>query len=167
MATCNFKSMKNFPLVIRNTEDCFLDGDFDYFQYEITVEEMEDQIAELKESLIFHKIEVVSGYYTSLQYFVEEEYDLENEEWNDEDCEYYFDMEKSAAYLEYRKEIKRIRETLMEISKYEQYDVLDVIGRFSNGEALYVSAKEKVADQSKDENQEVKKIELEDPGKVA
>ena len=142
MATNNFKTMRNFPLVVRNLDECYFEnGEFDYFLYEIIRDEMENEIAELKNSLLFHTIKVISGYYTGLQFYVECEHELDLENYDNEDCWYYFDMCRSAAYRKFNAEINKIRRALNKIAKKDFYDVLCHVSTFSNGCACYVSQK--------------------------
>ena len=72
--------MDNFNLFIRDYDE------EDYF----LVHDIEEALEELNHSFLFHKISVESGYYYGIQFYVEENYDLD--ELDNDDCRYYFDM---------------------------------------------------------------------------
>ena len=133
MATSNFRIMNNFVLVVTN--DCD-----DPFICDLIVEEMTAAIEKLNDTLIFHKISVKSGYYEGLQYYVECEHELEKYEYDNDDCWYYFDMCKSAAYKKYRAEINRINKELKKIASMHDYEILKEVGKFSDGTAIYTRA---------------------------
>lgn len=144
MATNNFMTMKDFSLVVRDTSDCYFeDGEPDYFMYEMIREEMEQEIETLKDSLLFHTIEIRDGYYSGLQYYVDCEHELDKEDdYSNDECWYYFGMCRSAAYRKFAAEKNRIKRTLNKISKKDGYDMLYHVSTFSDGSAFYLSQKE-------------------------
>lgn len=137
MGACNFQRMRNFVLVARDTDGCYEEDFFNDDLYDLFVDEMKVAVEALNDSLIFHKITVVSGYYDGLQYLVECEHELDKYNYDNEDCRYYFDMCRSAAYRKYGAEIKKINKKLQKVAKIHDYHVLSLSGVFSNGTGVY------------------------------
>lgn len=131
MSCANFKSMDNFNLFIRDYDD------EEYF----IIRDIEETLESLNDSLTFHKITLESGYYSGLQFYVEEN-DNPNE-MDNEDCRYYFDMFRSVAIRRYNSEINKISRLLRRLA--DEYDFEEVVctARFSNGEAEYTRANNK------------------------
>ena len=89
----------------------------------------------LNDDLIFHELELKSGYYEGIQIFVGE---LENpHELDNEDCRYYYDMCRSQAIRKYDAEIRRINKWLEKVAVEHGWRKLHCLGVFSNGEAVY------------------------------
>ena len=135
MATNNFYTMAKFDLWVMDTES-FDKFDFE-FDFNYAVEVMEKEIEEINENLLFHEISVKDGYYTGLQFYVEAMHELDKYDYDNEDCYYYFDMCKSAAYRKYQAEINKINRELKRIGKHLGMMQLEKLGSFSNGEAIY------------------------------
>ena len=167
MSTANFTTMKNFPLYTyptthweRYCEDCeeWFDEDEEvcpYCESENTVLRdsgyiladdfvycVNTKIEKLNRGLTFHKVSIESGYYTGLQFYVEEEHDLERYEYDNDDCEWNFGMSRSRAYCMFYAERLKIQKRLAELAYEHGMDELFCVGVFSNGEAVY----EKVED---------------------
>jgi hypothetical protein len=85
--------------------------------------------------LIFHKIEIKSGYYDGVQLYVDE---LENpHELDNDDCRYYYDMCRSQAIRKYDAEIRKINKWMEKVATEYGWRKLNCLGVFSNGEAIY------------------------------
>lgn len=90
---------------------------------------------ELNQNLLFHKLEIKSGYYDGVQIFVKE---MENpNELDNEDCRYYYDMCRSQAIRKYEAEIRKINRFLNKEAVEYGWKKLNCLGVFSNGEAVY------------------------------
>lgn len=170
MGTANFMTMKHFPLYTYSTvywerycEDCESwyddeDGDAEVCPYcESENTELRDssdiyandflycvnpEIEKLNRGLTFHKVSVEGGYYTGLQFYVEEEHNLERYEYDNDDCEWNFGMSRSRAHVMFYAERLKIKKRLAELAYEHGMDELFCVGVFSNGEAVY----EKVED---------------------
>lgn len=88
MSTANFETMRDFPLYAKDYDD-------DYDSY-IEVPLIEEDLADINYDLMFHKIQVKGGYYCGIQLYVEVEHDLEEEDYSNDDCHYYFDCCKCS-----------------------------------------------------------------------
>lgn len=125
MSCANFKSMDNFNLFVRDYDD------EEYF----IIRDIEETLEGLNDSLTFHKITLESGYYSGLQFYVEEN---ENpNELDNEDCRYYFDMFRSVAIRRYNSEINKISHLLRRLASEYDFEEVVCTARFSNGEAEY------------------------------
>ena len=143
MSTANFKSMDNFPLYVFDfdSED---EEDFEISEYwedwnYVEGRMIEKEIDEYNDMLKFHRISLKSGYYTGVQFYVE---DLENmdkypEEYTNGECQYLFGMCRSKTFRAYHSEQNKIRKWLKKIAKKYGFFELFVVGRFSNGETIY------------------------------
>lgn len=131
MSTCNFYNQNNFDLWVISSDD---DDDFFWDDLQSNFD------CEIKNiPLVFHKIELKSGYYSDVQIFCKE---IENpHELDNYDCKYYFDMYKSQAIRAYDAEIKRINKKILPKFKDLGFFKINCIGVFSNGEAIYELAK--------------------------
>ena len=89
MSTANFETMRDFPLYAKDYDD-------DYDSY-IEVPLIEEDLADINYDLMFHKIQVKGGYYCGIQLYVEVEHDLEEEDYSNDDCHYYFDCCRSVS----------------------------------------------------------------------
>jgi ribosomal protein L40E len=161
MATANFKTMTDFPLIVSNTirekicpecgcgcaEDADKCGDcgcdltdvepiVDDFLCEERMREMEKVAEELNGVQSFYNVSVESGYYTGIQFYVDEKYcdidDMSNEESRDE-----FGICRSEMLRRYKVAGNTIRRGLYKAAKDLGLDTLVCTARFSNGEAWY------------------------------
>ena len=99
MGTCNFCTMKNFNLYALVLEDLDQDDDdiIDLL-YEDYEREINAELEKLNEKLLFHKVTIKAGYYEGFQLYVECEHDLDKyKDYDDDDCDYYFDMSREEA----------------------------------------------------------------------
>lgn len=173
--TSNFWSMDNFPIWAKMYEedsklcpDCytwqdadndiceFCDCDLsdviaetylDEYVYNNELKEIDDKIDEFNDTLIFHKVEIKSGYYQGVQFYVDckyrvnrnnELYDFETDE--DVQLEYDFDSKyNTIAEMQkgYEDEIHKINSWLERIGKNFGFEKYGVVARFSNGETMY------------------------------
>lgn len=142
MGTCNYTTQSDFDLYIYDEDlDDTLDKDSSMNEYNFSmacVYETSKRLAkELSEKLIFHDIEIETGYYSGIQTFVEEYYE-DIDLLNNEDCHYYFDMCRSKTLRKYKAEVNKINKKLLPLFKKELgFDHIRCIGVFSNGEAIY------------------------------
>lgn len=142
MGTCNFCTMKNFNLYALVLEDLNQDDDdiIDLL-YEDYEREINAELEKLNEKLLFHKVTIKSGYYEGFQLYVECEHDLDKyKDYDDDDCDYYFDMSREEAYKKFYEEITFINEQMGEIAENIGLTKLTVVGRFSDGTAVYKAA---------------------------
>ena len=142
MSTCNYTTQSDFDLYIYDEDlDDTLDEDTAINDYDFSMacvyEESKRLAKELSKELMFHDIEIKSGYYTGIQTYVKKYYE-DFEQLDNDDCHYYFDMCKSKAIRKYKAEVKRINKKLLPKFKTELgFDHIKCVGVFSNGEAIY------------------------------
>lgn len=142
MSTCNYTTQSDFNLYIYDEDlDDTLDEDTAINDYDFSMacvyEESKRLAKELSKELMFHDIEIKSGYYTGIQTYVKKYYE-DIEQLDNEDCHYYFDMCRSKAIRKYKAEVKRINKKLLPKFKTELgFDHIKCVGVFSNGEAIY------------------------------
>ena len=131
MLAPNFRTPDGFPLFVAMPEE---DDEEGYGLYMLQ-REVEQSLEDVNCGLRFHKITVESGYYYGIQLYVEEEHDPN--EYDNDDCQYYFDLYRSVAIRRYNSEINKINRLLRRIAK--QYGFVEIYCRavFSNGEAVY------------------------------
>ena len=94
-----------------------------------------DVMEDFSDTLMFHELEITSGYYDGVQIYVAEKenpYELDNE-----DCHYYFDMCRSKAIRKYDTEINKINRWFEKVASQHGWRELYVVARFSNGETWY------------------------------
>lgn len=164
MSAPNFKTMANFPLIVaddpyckrcpecgmyNNTDDkecgeCGasleeVEAIYDDLAAEDISSEMQAAAARINEKLDFHKVTVESGYYSGIQFYVEEDFkgfdsleDMEND-----DSQYYYGMCRSKMLRKYKTECNKIRRELHKAREELGLMELGCIGIFSNGEAIY------------------------------
>ncbi len=99
--------------------------------------EIGKDLEEINKSLLFHKIEVRDGYYYGTQFYVEAEHDLDEYEYDNDDCHYYFDCCRSVAYRKYSAEKRKVIRLLNKLAGHWGFQEYVCVGRFSNGEAFY------------------------------
>jgi ribosomal protein L40E len=160
MATGNFRTMADFPLIVKGEEyikvcpECYLSNSseaekcecgcdlseveaiVDEFACEYTMKEMEKVAAELNEVQSFYTVSVESGYYAGVQFYVDAKYcdieDMSNEESRDE-----FGMCRSEMLRRFKVAGNTIRRRLYKAKDELGLDELICTARFSNGEAWY------------------------------
>ena len=158
MSTVNFRTMDyDLPLVIGGVYDSdtiehWKNEYLAEYGEEMTERELEyefqmyaeDDFAEatrlaedFNESLKFYKMEVVGGYYEGFQLFVSGIWFDDYEEMDNNDAHYYFDMCRSKALRAEKSEMRKIEKWLHSITSDYGYQIIECIGRFSNGKAVY------------------------------
>ena len=134
MATKNYRTIRNLNIYAYevDTDDIFAALKEEYEEEEITLDmvydisdtyyedfrrEIDPIIEKLNDQNIFHKITLEAGYYEGIQLVIEAEHELDKyDDYDDEDCEYYFDMCRDDAYKAFYKEIETIREELNKVA---------------------------------------------------
>lgn len=164
MATANFCMMERFPLFARSfngkvkrcpecdtvtwdtdateCECCGCDEledavQFDEMECYDVCREVEKRLADFNYDLLFHKVSLKDGYYCGVQFYVEAEHDLDEYDYSNDDCHYYFDCCRSVAYRKYKAEKQKIARKLEELAKEYGFEELVCVARFSNGEMMY------------------------------
>ena len=161
MATANFKTMNNFPLIVAGNSyvkvcpDCGItnadDADacedcgcnladvspvYDEFGMKDLYDEMKRKADELNEYLTFYTVSVESGYYSGLQFYVDDKYyhieEMDNEESQDE-----FGMCRSKMLRKFKSETNWLCRALRKARADLGLMELACTARFSNGEAVY------------------------------
>lgn len=161
MATSNFKTMTNFPLIILNDikekicpecgcgcsddadkcEDCGCDisdveAIVNYSLCSEIIRGMEKVAEELNDIQEFYTVTVESGHYEGVQFYVDEKYcdieDMSNEESRNE-----FGICRSEMLRRYKVAGNTIRRELRKIAKDIGLDEVVCVARFSNGEAWF------------------------------
>lgn len=152
MATSNFYTQKGFALVVWNTNKALKDWDEEEQDFETysnqetedSVEWAEDFIRELNNDLLFHAVELKSGYYESFQFYVEstlpygtESYEVEY--LDNEDCQLNYDLNRSTLLRKHKAEINKINRALRKFAKDSNdcFCEIGIYARFSNGETMY------------------------------
>lgn len=149
MSTANFCTMQNFPLYVKTDDDFYYeteDGEriFDEVAVLDFCNEVEDELENINDNLIFHKITLKSGYYSGLQFYVEEVHDnLEDfiRYWDNYDCRYHFGFYKSQAVRKFRGEINKVNRILKKLAAAYGFEEYCVSAVFSNGEVWYSKAR--------------------------
>lgn len=136
MATANFRTMENFPLFALDTSD------MEWWETEDVYRDLERVLDELNDGYLFHEVKVASGYYTGLQFYVEENFDPN--EMDNEDCRYEFDLYRSQAIRRYESEQNKITRTLRKLAGEHGFREYYCAGVFGNGEAIYNEVKNDV-----------------------
>jgi hypothetical protein len=139
MGTCNYTTQKGFDLYTFDTEY------INELQYELDITDTyreATQLADiLSEDLIFHRIEIGSGYYSGIQTLIDHlewhNYYDTIEDMDNSDCQYYFDMCRSKAIAKYYAEINKINNKILPKFKELGFEHIRCVGVFSNGEAIY------------------------------
>ena len=129
MSAPNFCTMKDFSLFAFISDD-------ELELYEVS-EELQQRLDAMNRELVFHKVEVQNGYYYGIQLYAEAEHDLNEENYTNDDCRYYFDLCRSVTYRRFEAEKRKINRLFRAIAKEYGLEELVCTGRFSNGEAVY------------------------------
>ena len=127
MATSNFRTMDNFPLIVAAEG---MDGDCGI------VCDMETVAEELNAEQPFFKVSVKGGYYEGCQFFVEEKYEGLCR-WGEEDAQDEFGKPLDEVLREYEEAFRSVKAGLESAKKGLGLVELAVSARFSNGETWY------------------------------
>ena len=164
MSAPNFKTMRNFPLYARANLMCKVcpacgctmgENDAACTECGASLEEVEatyDEIGEMDDNeavqcdmeranaeFDFHKITLESGYFTGVQFFVEEKFNGYDslEDMDNEEAQYYYGMCRSKMLRKYKAEVRKVQRAMAKIAAGYGFMELICVARFSNGEALY------------------------------
>lgn len=161
MATANFKTMDNFPLIvagnsyvkvcpdcgITNADDATACEDcgcsladvspvYDECGMEYLCDEMKKVAEAINKETRFHNVTLMSGYYSGIQFYVSEEY-CDIESMTNEESQAEFGMCRSKMLRKFKSETnwlcRELRKTREDLGLME----LACTARFSNGEAWY------------------------------
>lgn len=164
MATGNFKSMSDFPLIVAESIyvkicpkchcGCGGDGDkcencgHDLSDVEAVYDEiaMQDRVSEMEEVANringmghvsdFFKVSVEDGYYSGVQFYVEDQ-TWKIDEIDNEDAQLTYGCCRSEALRRYKVAGNTVRRELQKAKKELCLMELGVVARFSNGEVMY------------------------------
>ncbi len=161
MATANFRNMANFPLIVASDTyikvcpECYCSNEedaekcsecgcditdterhFDDIAAQEIVKEMEKVADSLNSEQSFFSVSVESGYYSGVQFYVDEEY-YNLEDFTNEDARNEFDMCRSAMLRKYATAANKISKGLYKAKDELDMEELVCTARFSNGEAWY------------------------------
>ncbi|MCM1221708.1 MAG: hypothetical protein NC548_45275 [Lachnospiraceae bacterium] len=160
MSAANFQTMENFPLLVgsfmvhekkcpvcgtwyeADREVCESCGEEledvvyedEQLMYE-TMGDIQERLNDLNRGLLFHEVSVQGGHYYGVQFYVEEKHDPN--EYDNEDCHYYFDMYRSVAIRRYASEINKICRMLRRLGAEFGFVEMYCRAVFGNGEAIY------------------------------
>ena len=164
MSAPNFKTQDNFSLYARGNLTCKVcpecgcamgDGDDACMEcgaslkgVEVTYDEIgedmncEAVVRDMKRAnteFDFHKITLESGYYTGVQFFVEEKFNGYDkiEEMDNEDCQCYYGECRSKVLRRYNTEVRKVQKAMAKIAANHGFSEFICVARFSNGEAMY------------------------------
>lgn len=147
MSTCNFETMKDYPLIVFCPDFDYDDMKKDYenevqLTYDVEYAEMQRLADKINDELVYHTVGVKSGYYDGLQFIVSTYEDLDFDRdssycIDNEDAHYYFDECRSKVLRKAEAEVRKIRKWLKSLKNSYGYLELDCAGVFSNGEAVY------------------------------
>lgn len=138
MATANFETMENFPLYAYLN-----DFSLDWFELNELCSCITEQANVLNYDLTFFRVSLRDGYYSGIQFYVEDIHQLDRygwEYWTNDDCNYELDMCRSKAMRKYQTEMNKVNRWLAKIAKEYDFEKLVVTARFSNGETMYKRA---------------------------
>ena len=178
MSAPNFKTMKDFPLMVIATpyckvcpecgctcgteEDVCSECGADISAVEAVYDEwtdgdnarnMEAAAEKVNEGLDFLKVTVESGYYSGMQFFVDTIKDSP-EDLDNEDCQNQYGRCRSKAIRDYNAEVRKVNKWLSKQKEELGLTELICVGMFSNGEAVY----SKVGENGPTIRQAVKKV---------
>ena len=137
MSAPNFKTMENFPLFVLDMDrtDEYGDPVMDWWEVEDLCKSIREELSDLNDDYMFHKITLESGYYSGVQFYVDELNYMD--ELTNEDCRYEFDLYRSQALRRYQSEINKINRALRKLAAGFGFEEYYCAGVFSNGAALY------------------------------
>lgn len=161
MSAANYKTMENFPLLAKDfvvyEKSCLACGAYqtdeenevceccggeleeasyiDSDSMQEVVADMQKRLDDLNRTLWFHKVSVEGGYYYGLQLYVEERHNPSD--YDNADCQYYFDMCRSVAIRRYNSEVNKLCRILRRLGAEFGFEELFCRDVFSNGEMCY------------------------------
>lgn len=166
MGTANFKTMQDFPLIVADdlyTKICpecgcgqggapdkceicgadlsAVEATYDELGMQDLMKSMEGKANELNENLTFHEVSVLGGYYSGLQFYVDEKYCF-LEDMDEDESQHEFGMCRSDMLRKWVDEGNWLRCALRKAKEELGLMELGVDARYSNGETLYSEVKE-------------------------
>lgn len=161
MSAANYKTMANFPLLVREfivyekrclfcgayqtneeNEVCECCGgeleEISYIDSNSTLEvstDIQKRLGDFNQTLLFHKVSVEGGYYYGLQLYVEEKHNPND--YDNTDCRCYLNMCRSVAIRRYNSEVNKLCRMLRRLGAEFGFEELFCRDVFSNGEAYY------------------------------
>lgn len=109
--------------------------EYDEFANSEFYREVEKVLEARNEGYRFHEIELKCGYYSGVQLYVNEKYEVET--MDNYCCKYEFGECFSKSLRRYRAEYRRVLRDMDKIAKEFGFMKLSCVGRFSNGETIY------------------------------
>jgi len=144
MGAPNFKQQEHdFPMYVISDamftyEDDDGDAQFDQWMFDDFIEDFQPRIDELNSDLEFFQVSLEPGYYAGMQIYIEpKHFDLEEDDFDNNDTQYYFALNRSTAIRKYRSERTKLKRTLKKLAKEHNLKAYAVAYRFSNGETGY------------------------------
>lgn len=142
MSTPNFRTQSNFDLWL------FDDTEMDWLEANEFFACLKEELDEQNDGLTFFRIELKSGYYGGVQFFVEVSRYADNagftedgsEYADNESCRDYLDMCRSKAVRKYDAEIRKVNRLMKKIGEAWGFEKYFCACIFSNGEAIYRKA---------------------------
>ena len=160
MSAANYKTMENFPLLAREfvsqEKICSVCGAYQTDKDEVceccggelekisyidsdsmqeVATDMQKRLDDLNRTLRFHKVSVENGHYYGLQLYVKEAHNPSD--YDNADCQYYFDMCRSVAIRRYNSEVNKLCRILRRLGAEFGFEELFCRDVFSNGEMCY------------------------------
>ena len=140
MSTPNFRTQKDFPLIVFDDSEMFAyedeDGNYEFDDFGCQMfykDVVEPAIEDFNEGLRYHKVTLLPGYYSGTQLYVEED---------DSDADYPIeDDELDELHVmfedQYQQETENIASWMRTAFKEVGAQEYVCVGIFSNGEAIY------------------------------
>lgn len=145
MSTGNFVTMKDFPLYAKDDEEFIIrdkKGNYlglDNWEIEDFICYLSEELDNINSDLMFYEISLKHGYYSGIQFYVNEKYEYEDIKkwWDNSDCKSEFDLCKSNTLRKYDREFNKVNKILKRLAKKYRFENYYVSARFSNGETWY------------------------------
>lgn len=156
MSCPNFTTLKDFPLIVYKFDYKTAKEEYEryysepytqemaFYDEEAEIDAFNEEVKEFADTLKYYKLELKSGYFEGVQFYVEDacEYwaldDLDD--LTDEDAEDLFGEKAATIRLEVAQEKQKILDFMREYLR-RGWTELSLRGIFSNGEAVYKEIK--------------------------
>lgn len=129
-----------------------VEAEYDDFMTNDLFSMIQQDIKDNAPYLEFFEVTVQGGYYTGMQLYVEDKHDCFPEQYDNDDCHYYFDCCRSRAIRKRAAEVRKVEKYMRKIARQYGMDEYYCGGIFSNGEAVY----DKVPDQNATQREKLK-----------
>lgn len=117
--------MSNFPMLVTKISNKEIIG---------------KKMNKINKELLFHKITITEKKYQNIEINVDIFYNLKEKAFDNEDCYFYFEMNKKKAEKKYKKEIKKINKWLIKNSKIFGFKEI-----CNTGKVVFNSTKTRIA----------------------